>query len=55
MKQGEQIRRKTGTRGTVEPEETSIASQRLRKQVSASNDRQIVGNDVFYSVSAKWL
>jgi hypothetical protein len=44
----------------MEPEETSIAKQQLGKQVSPanryeSNNRGIVGNDVSYSVHAKWL
>jgi hypothetical protein len=47
MKQGEQIRRTTGTRGTVEQEETSIASQRLGKQVFTATGTQATIEKLF--------
>jgi hypothetical protein len=44
----------------VEPEETSIARQRLGKQISATTDTEVAiegffWNDVFYLICAKSL
>jgi hypothetical protein len=36
--------------GIVEPEVKSIVRQRFGKHVPASNNRGIVGKDIFYSV-----
>jgi hypothetical protein len=37
----------------VEPEETAVARERLKKDVSAAETEGIVGNSVFYAVHAK--